>query len=142
MQWTGAKNVNRMYDIEYRIPFTNAGTRGLLKYFYDGCWTPENQQGAIYPRPSEDSESWNSDDSTLWLADASYLRLKSVNVGYTFRNSAFLKKLGISSLGLTFSGYNLLTFSPMKYLDPESDPNRFGDYPLVKTYSFGLNLNF
>lgn len=142
MQWTGAKNVNRMYDIEYRIPFTNAGTRGLLKYFYDGCWTPENQQGAIYPRPSEDSESWNSDDSTLWLADASYLRLKSVNMGYTFRNRAFLKKLGISSLGLTFSGYNLLTFSPMKYLDPESDPNRFGDYPLVKTYSFGLNLNF
>ena len=37
----------------------------------------------------------------------------------------FLKKLGLSSLGLNFSGYNLLTFSPLKYLDPESDPNRF-----------------
>lgn len=142
MQWVGATNVNRMYDIEYRIPFTNAGKRGLLTYFYDGCWTPENQLGAVYPRASETSETWNSEDSTLWLVDASYLRLKSLNIGYTFTGKKILKKLGISSLGLTFSGYNLLTFSPLKYLDPESNPDRFGDYPLIKLYSFGLNLNF
>lgn len=142
MQWVGSKNVSRMYDIEYRIPYTNAGKRGLLTYFYDGCWTPENQLGAVYPRPSEESESWNSEPSTLWLVDASYLRLKSLNFGYTITGKKFLKKLGISSLGLNFSGYNLLTFSPLKYLDPESNPDRFGDYPLIKTYSFGLNLNF
>lgn len=142
MQWVGSKNVNRMYDIEYRIPYTNAGKRGLLTYFYDGCWTPENQLGAVYPRPSEESESWNSEPSTLWLVDASYLRLKSLSFGYTITGKKFLKKLGLSSLGLNFSGYNLLTFSPLKYLDPESDPNRFGDYPLIKVYSFGLNLNF
>lgn len=142
MQWAGSTNVSRMYDIEYRIPFTNAGKRGLLTYFNDGCWTPENQEGATYPRASETSESWNSEASTLWLQDASYLRLKSLSVGYTFNNRPILKKLGIGSLGLSFSGYNLLTFSPLKYLDPESDPNRFGDYPLVKLYSFGLNLNF
>ena len=142
MNWVGATNVSRMYDIEYRIPFTNAGKRGLLTYFYDGCWTPENQLDAVYPRASETSESWNSEDSTLWLVDASYVRLKSLNLGYTIRDNRFLKKLGINSLGLTFSGYNLLTFSPLKYLDPESDPDRFGAYPLVKTYSFGLNLNF
>lgn len=69
-----------MYDIEYRIPYTNAGKRGLLTYFYDGCWTPENQLGAVYPRPSEESESWNSEPSTLWLVDASYLRLKSLSL--------------------------------------------------------------
>ena len=61
---------------------------------------------------------------------------------YTLTGKKFLKKLGLSSLGLNFSGYTLLTFSPLKYLDPESDPNRFGDYPLIKVYSFGLNLNF
>lgn len=142
MQWAGATNVSRMYDIEYRIPFTNAGKRGLLTYFYDGCWTPENQLGAIYPRPSEESESWNSEPSTLWLQDASYFRLKSLDIGYTFTDKPFLKKIGIKSLSLTFSGYNLLTFSPLKYLDPESKPDRFGDYPLIKLYSFGLNLNF
>ena len=138
MQWVGSKNVNRMYDIEYRIPYTNAGKRGLLTYFYDGCWTPENQLGAVYPRPSEESESWKSEPSTLWLVDASYLRLKSLSFGYTITGKKFLKKLGLSSLGLNFSGYNLLTFSPLKYLDPESDPNRFGDYPLIKVYSLSL----
>lgn len=142
MQWTGATNVNKMYDIEYRIPYTNAGKRGLLTYFYDGCWTPENQLGAEYPRPAEASESWNSEASTLWLKDSSYLRLKSLNIGYTITGKEFLKKIGINSLGITFSGYNLLTISPLKYLDPESVTNNFGDYPLVKLYSFGLNLNF
>lgn len=142
MQWTGATHVNKMLDIEYRIPFTNAGKRGLLTYFYEGCWTPENQQNAIYPRPSETSESWNSENSTLWLMDSSYLRLKNVTLGYTLTNRNWLKKIGVSSLGFTFSGYNLLTFTPLKYIDPEGVTSRMGDYPLVKLYSFGLNINF
>ena len=142
MQWAGATHVNKMYDIEYRIPFTNAGKRGLLTYFYEGCWTPDNQEGAIYPRPAEESESWNSEASTLWLKDSSYLRLKSLNIGYTLTGKEFLKKIGISSLGFTFSGYNLITFSPLKHIDPEGVTNRLGDYPLVKLYSFGLNVNF
>lgn len=142
MQWVGSKNVNRMYEIEYRIPYTNAGKRGLLTYFYDGCWTEENQLGAVYPRASETSESWNSEPSTLWLADASYLRLKSLSLSYTLTGKKFLKKLGLTSLGFNFSGYNLLTFSPLKYLDPESNPDNYGEYPLIKVYSFGLNLNF
>ena len=142
MQWTGATHVDKMLDIEYRIPFTNAGKRGLLTYFYEGCWTPENQKNAIYPRPSETSESWNSENSTLWLMDSSYLRLKNVTVGYTLYNKNWLRKIGVSSLGFTFSGYNLLTFSPLKYIDPEGVTSRMGDYPLVKLYSFGLNINF
>lgn len=142
MQWTGATHVNKMLDIEYRIPFTNAGKRGLLSYFYDGCWTPENQEGAIYPRPSEVSESWNSEDSTLWLMDSSYIRLKDVTLGYTLRNMNWMKKIGLSSLGFTLSGYNLLTFSPLKIIDPEGQTTRTSDYPLIRLYSFGLNINF
>ena len=142
MQWTGATNVDKQYEIDYRIPFTNAGKRGLLTYFYDGCWTPENQLGAKYPRAAETSESWNSELSTLWIDDASYLRLKSLNIGYTISGKEFLKKIGINSLGITFSGYNLLTFTPLKYIDPEGVTNNSGTYPLVKVYSFGLNLNF
>ena len=53
-----------------------------------------------------------------------------------------MNKLGISSLELTLSGYNLLTFSSLKHIDPETNPDRFGDYPLVKLYSLGLNVNF
>lgn len=142
MQWAGATNVDKQYEVDYRIPFTNAGKRGLLTYFYDGCWTPENQLGAKYPRAAETSESWNSELSTLWIEDASYLRLKSLNIGYTISGKELLKKIGINSLGITFSGYNLLTFTPLKYIDPEGVTNNSGTYPLVKVYSFGLNLNF
>lgn len=142
MQWTGAAHVDKLLDIEYRIPFTNAGKRGLLTYFYEGCWTPENQKSAIYPRPSEVSETWNSANSTLWLMDSSYVRLKNVTLGYTLRNMGWMKKLGISSMSFTFSGYNLLTFSPLKIIDPEGQTTRTGDYPLVRLYDFGLNINF
>ncbi len=142
MQWAGATNVDKQYEVEYRIPFTNAGKRGLLTYFYKDCWTPENQLGAKYPRAAEESETWNSDLSTLWIKDATYLRLKSLNIGYTITGKEFLKKVGINSLGINFSGYNLLTFTPLKYIDPEVITNNSGDYPLVKLYSFGLNLNF
>ena len=142
MQWTGATHVDKMLEIEYRIPFTNAGKRGLLQYFYNDCWTPENQLEAKLPRASKNSMSWNSEPSTLWLRDASYLRLKTVSLSYTFQNKMWLKPLGIKSLELSLTGYNLLTFSPMDILDPESLATNNGGYPLVKNYSLGLNVNF
>ena len=142
MQWTGATHVDKMLDIEYRIPFTNAGKRGLLTYFYEDCWTPDNQRNAVYPRPSETSESWNSENSTLWLMDSSYIRLKNVTLGYTLSNMDWMKKVGVSSMTFTFSAYNLLTFSRLKVIDPEGQTTRTGDYPLVKLYNFGLNINF
>ena len=101
----------------------------------------ENPDGAL-PRAAEASETWNSSNSTLWLRDASYIRLKTLTLGYTFRQNRFFKKLGISSLDLTLTGYNLLTFSPMKFEDPETVADNSGQYPLVKTYNLGLNINF
>ncbi|WP_239467430.1 SusC/RagA family TonB-linked outer membrane protein [Bacteroides caecigallinarum] len=142
MQWTGASHVDKMLQLDYRIPFTNSGGRGLLTYLYDKSWTPENQLDARYPRPAETSESWNSMDSSLWIQNASYLRLKNICLGYTFMNNKVLKKLGINSLNLNFTGYNLLTFTPLEYIDPEGNTTNIGGYPLTKIYSFGLNLNF
>lgn len=141
MNWIGATNVDRMMQIEYRIPYTNAGARGLLKYFYENCWTPENPNGTL-PRAAETSEGWNSSPSTLWLRDASYIRLKNITVGYTFNNSKFLKKIGASSLELTLTAYNLLTFSSMDFEDPETTPDNLGKYPLVKSVNLGINLKF
>lgn len=142
MQWTGATHVNRLLSAAtYRIPFTNAGGRGLLKYFYDDCWSEENQNGTL-PRASKTSESWNSEDSTLWLKDASYFRLKSLALSYTFADTKPLRAVGIKSLALSLTGYNLLTFTPLKYMDPEAVPSNTSDYPLVKIYSFGLNITF
>lgn len=141
MQWTGATHVNKMMEIEYRIPYTNAGGRGLLQYFYDDCWTPEHQTGTL-PRAAEKSEVWNSSASTLWLRNARYLRLKTLSVGYTFSNSKRLASVGIKKLGISLTGYNLLTFTPLDFIDPESLTNNNGAYPLVKVYSVGLNVTF
>lgn len=142
MQWTGATHVSKPLGIEYRIPYTNAGGRGLLDYFYKDCWTPENQLNAKYPRAAETSETWNSENSTLWLQDASYLRLKTISLGYTMTQLPWLKSVGIKSMEILFTGYNLLTFSPMKIMDPETVANNSGSYPLIKVYSLGLNVKF
>ena len=141
MQWTGATNVNKLMDLEYRIPYTNAGGRGLLEYFYEDGWTVENQDGTL-PRAAETSEVWNSEPSTLWLRDASYLRLKTLTFGYTFPGKGWLKAVGVKSLNISFSGYNMLTFTGLDFIDPESLTDRNGAYPLVKIYSLGLNLTF
>ncbi|MBO5193734.1 MAG: SusC/RagA family TonB-linked outer membrane protein, partial [Bacteroidales bacterium] len=142
MQWSAATHVDRLMNAAtYRIPFTNAGGRGLLKYFYEDCWTEENRNGTL-PRAAETSEAWNSEDSTLWLRDASYIRLKTIQIGYNFSGYGALDKVGIKSIGLSLSGYNLLTFSPLKFMDPEAMPSVTSDYPLVKIYSLGLNITF
>ena len=80
---------------------------------------------------------------TLWVQDASYIRLKSLNFGYTFSHNRFFEKMGISSLGIMFTGYNMLTFTHMKIQDPEAKASDSdGEYPLVKTYNLAVNINF
>jgi hypothetical protein len=130
-----------MLEVEYRIPFTNSGNRGLLDYFYRDCWTTENPNGTL-PRAAEKSESWNSAPSTLWLRDASYIRLKSAQFGYTFGRNKFFDRIGVNSLNVSFTGYNLLTFTSLTFQDPETVSNNDGVYPLVKTYNLSLNINF
>ena len=141
LNWIAATNVHKMLEVEYRIPFTNSGNRGLLDYFYRDCWTTENPNGTL-PRAAEKSESWNSAPSTLWLRDASYIRLKSAQFGYTFGRNKFFDRMGINSLNVSFTGYNLLTFTKLTFQDPETVSNNDGVYPLVKTYNLSLNINF
>ena len=149
LNWTAATNVCRVYNADYRVPFTNTGHRGLLQIFADNCYIPEGNGWAeprtdgTLPRMTKLNWAWNAKDSTLWTVDASYLRLKSASFGYTFSHGGLLDKLGISSLGIMFTGYNLLTFSRMKLQDPEAlSDDSDGEYPLVKTYNLAININF
>ena len=149
LNWVAATNVSRVWNDDYRIPFTNSGHRGLLNIFAenswidnDNPWAPGREDGTL-PRFTKTNYPWNSMDSTLWTVDASYIRLKSASFGYTFSRSRFLDKLGINSLGLMFTGYNLWTLSKMKLQDPEAkSKSSDGQYPLVKTYNLALNINF
>ena len=77
--------------------------------------------------------------------DAKYLRLKNVEVGYTFKK-AFVKSLGLESVRLYVSGSNLLTLTKVIDLDPEA-PSKGGNveintYPLQRVYNLGINVNF
>ena len=149
MNWTAATNVNRVYNADYRVPFTNTGHRGLLQIFADECYIPEGngwvepRTDGTLPRMTKLNWAWNAKDSTLWTVDASYLRLKSASFGYTFTQSKFLRSMGISALNVMFTGYNLLTFSKMKLQDPEAKASdSHGEYPLVKNYNLAININF
>ena len=105
-------------------------------------WTPETAETATMPRLSENSGAHNAKQSSLWVKDGSYLRLKSLTIGYEFADKKLLKKIGISKLGIKLSGYNLLTFDKFGIMDPECKPNNQDTYPITKTYNLGVNITF
>ncbi len=85
-------------------------------------------------------------ESSVWRKDASYLRLKSVEFGYTF-SPRFFNSIGIQKLRMYANGFNLLTFADpfVKAFDPERLEGLFNagfNYPLTKSFNFGVNINF
>jgi hypothetical protein len=70
----------------------------------------------------------------------SYIRLKNVQLGYTLKEKGWLKTAGIEDIRLYFSGENLTTLTKYRGLDPEKNSNASDAYPLVKTFSFGINI--
>lgn len=144
MLWTGATNVSRAFQGSFQIPFGPTQAFGLMEYMADGRWTPETASSATYPRMSFLGVENNTKYSDFWLRDASYIRLKNIELGYRFdaANIRFLKKAGISSLRIYTNGYDLLTFDKLKVIDPESVPTENAQYPLMKIYNFGFNVTF
>ena len=79
--------------------------------------------------------------STLYIEDASYMRLKNIELGYSF--GKYLNKYGIKNARLYVSGQNLYTWTNYTGLDPEStDVIDRGTYPQARTFLVGLNFNF
>lgn len=145
MQWTGAWNVTRMLSDVFRQPFYSAASTtsgGLLQYHIDHTWTADDpSQSAEYPRATWANAGQNYATSTLYEKDAKYLRLKTIQVAYDF-NFPFMKKLGMSQLQLSVSAYNLLTFSPYIWGDPETRASNAPSYPLQRTLTAGLKIGF
>jgi TonB-linked SusC/RagA family outer membrane protein len=85
-------------------------------------------------------------ENNLWRRDASYLRIKSLELGYTIPQIG-LRKIKIDNLRIYVNGNNLFTFCDklLKYFDPERGEGPYGaeyDYPLTKSYNLGLNVTF
>lgn len=141
MTWSGAFKTSRLVDEFYRYPFGETNNRSLLNYMIEDAWTPEKGNSAKAPAISlTNSKPNNYKDSDLWLRDASYVRLKNVELGYSFPKS-ILSKMHLNSLRLSLSGYNLLTFDSLGFCDPESNPSG-NTYPLVRVVNVGLKVGF
>lgn len=110
-------------------------------YAIQNVWTPDNTD-ALYPFVSGNDPEDGITRSTRHLYDASFLRLKNVNVSYRLP-SAVVSKIGFSNARIFFNGTNLLTASKFKWADPEV--NQFGtrgwETPFGKTYTFGLEVS-
>ncbi len=120
-------------------PFVNE--RNALQIIADNHWSDENPDpNAFWPRMSVASVSNNEKPSTWWLRNGSFLRLKSVELGYSLPQK-FLKKINIEKARLYASGTNLLVLSNFKLWDPEMGGRGLG-YPPQKIINIGLNLNF
>jgi TonB-linked SusC/RagA family outer membrane protein len=118
------------------------GNTQLLQQFADSHWSEDNQNlYATYPRLGvnrADIEN-NLQASTWWLRSGAFMRLKSVEFGYSLPKSVS-KTLGIRNLRLYVNGLNLITWSSFKLWDPELGGNGFA-YPIQKVYNIGLNAN-
>ncbi|MGM9788372.1 MAG: SusC/RagA family TonB-linked outer membrane protein [Candidatus Cryptobacteroides sp.] len=105
-------------------------------------WTLSNQDpNAPYPRLSLNKVENNQQPSTYWQRDMSFIRLKNAEIGYTIPKK-LTKKIGLSTVRIYAQGLNLLTFSEFKLWDPELDSSYGNVYPTMRTYTFGVNLNF
>jgi TonB-linked SusC/RagA family outer membrane protein len=117
------------------------GNNALLNAWADDHWSEDDRNlYAAWPRLSDQLIDNNNRNSTWWLRDGTFLRLKSVEMGYTIKND-FISKLKIANARIYFTGTNLLTFSKFKIWDVEMGGNGLG-YPIQLGVNFGVNLNF
>lgn len=104
-----------------------------------GRWTEANPD-ADKPRTwNRYNEYWRSNQNTYWLQNTDYLRLKSVRLGYTLPIK-LTSQMRASDVQFYVSGLNLLTFTSIEDVDPESTSNTA--YPANKVYNFGVSLTF
>lgn len=126
-----------------QVPFFFNGDGNILQSQLD-YWSPANPD-ARYPILRTDQSINNSQLSSWWLFKASYMRLKNVQLGYTFQNLT-VKRIGVSSLRVFVAADNLFVLTSKNFpksIDPEIA--NYGDgsnYPQVRNLSIGLNVGF
>lgn len=95
---------------------------------------------AAYPRLSYGGNANNYRASTYWLRNGAYVRLKTVDIGYTLPKKV-VNKIKCNNMRIFVIGTNLLTFSDFKLWDPELASRNGEAYPLAKSFTIGLNVN-
>lgn len=117
------------------------GENQVLQVIADSYWSENNRNPyAFWPRLSNQFIENNNQKSTWFMQDATFLRLKSVEVGYTVPQ-VLTKKVKVQNLRVYVSGTNLLCWSKFKLWDPEMAGNGLG-YPIQRVINVGINLGF
>jgi hypothetical protein len=99
------------------------------------AWSPNNVNGAL-PRFGSPASDW---DSTFWLQDADFLRLKNVNLGYDIPDNV-ASKVGAKRINIFANGTNLfMIYSKIDEFDPETSGRGI---PVNRSYSLGINVTF
>jgi TonB-linked SusC/RagA family outer membrane protein len=145
----GSARQSFWFDMKAITPFLDpdggsVGQNAVIQPIADSYWTESNRNlYAFWPRLSPDPITDNSNNakpSTWFMQDATFLRLKSVEIGYTLPER-ISKKLYMNNFRFYLSGTNLLCFSAFKLWDPEMAGNGLG-YPLQRVINVGLNIGF
>ena len=141
MLWIGADHVSRSLNGYFRDQFGSTNTSALTQWVADNSWTEDNPD-AILPRISFTNRVHNNRDSQAWVIDSKYVRLKNVELGYTFTPK---KKSFINYIRVYASGNNLLTFADFKGNDPEAPGSGLDygvRYPMTRLFNIGAQFNF
>jgi TonB-linked SusC/RagA family outer membrane protein len=113
----------------------------LLKVYADSHWSEENKnQYAIWPRLSSTPVRNNTQVSTWFMQNGAFLRLKSIELGYTVPQK-LASKMKADRIRIYVNGLNMFVFSPFKLWDPEMAGNGLG-YPLQKVLNLGIMMSF
>lgn len=138
-------------------PFLNESRGNLLEMVADprNRWIPREyaeangidpalaeNPNAKFPRLTYGENKNNNQESTFWLADGKYLRLKNVDVSYRFTNNWLKSRVGVESATLSLIGENLHVWDKVKLFDPSQASGNGAEYPLQRMYTLQLNLTF
>jgi TonB-linked SusC/RagA family outer membrane protein len=123
------------------LVMAGSNNTGYINQFSPQAWTQDNPN-APYPRLGISDRGNNTADSDFWLRSGNYLRIKSVELGYTIPQS-ITEKLRIRSLRVYANGFNLLNLNKTHMdIDPEMPFAGYNSYPYLRTITAGLNLKF
>lgn len=131
----GVSGSNQMINDLYTLE--SGSLQRFQDYHLNESWSPSNPN-AEYPRIKFAGKGDNNrKESTFWIKECDYIRLKSLSFGYAI-DAALLKKLKLSSASISLQGSNLFTWSSLKNMDPES----LRGYPIQRSFGATLSVGF
>ena len=128
-----------MQNIKELYTLNSSSLQRFQEYHKDECWSDENQDGTLPRVKFATANDNNRRESTFWVRDCNFLRLKSLSLGYSFQPK-LLKKMKLSSFSIALQGSNLVTWSSLSHLG--MDPESLRGYPVQRSYGVSLSIGY